>query len=265
MNFFKTEYGKFFSLTFLCSWGFWGLPYILGIGSNYLQILGGLGLLVPSLLGIILAYLQGDKIYWEDFLRRIVNFRQIKCEWYWVILFIIPFSTLIALVIHFLISGTVPKLTVLSNYLENPLRLIPQAAFSIIYGPLAEEIGWRGFALDHLQKQYSWFISSVILGLFWALWHIPTFFIKDTYQYELLNDSFIYVLDFIIAFVPASIIMGWIYNNNSRSIFSGILFHFSINFFGEVINIPNYIKPYRTLVQLLIVLVIFIFWRKKQR
>ena len=38
---------------------------------------------------------------------------------------------------------------------------------------LGEEIGWRGVALPSLQKKYSPLISSAILGLLWAAWHLP--------------------------------------------------------------------------------------------
>ncbi|OAA19687.1 hypothetical protein [Kosmotoga sp. DU53] len=78
-----------------------------------------------------------------------------------------------------------------------------------------------------------------------------------------MNDSFIYFIDFMVAFFPASVVMDWIYNNNGRSILSGVLFHFCMNFFGEVIDLPNHIKPYSTIVMMTVAIAILISWKSK--
>jgi membrane protease YdiL (CAAX protease family) len=49
-------------------------------------------------------------------------------------------------------------------------------AFGLFQGPLAEELGWRGFLLPRLLSKYSPLLASVILGLVWAAWHINMFF-----------------------------------------------------------------------------------------
>jgi membrane protease YdiL (CAAX protease family) len=37
--------------------------------------------------------------------------------------------------------------------------------------------------------------------------------------------------------IPQSILMTWLYNNNQRSTVTAILFHFMINFVGELFNL----------------------------
>ncbi len=48
--------------------------------------------------------------------------------------------------------------------------------YNIIYGGLSEEPGWRGFALPRLQAKFSPLVSSLILGVLWAVWHAPARF-----------------------------------------------------------------------------------------
>ncbi len=38
---------------------------------------------------------------------------------------------------------------------------------------VAEEPGWRGYALDHLSSMTSALVASLVIGLVWALWHVP--------------------------------------------------------------------------------------------
>src|SRR5262249_52349042 len=58
-----------------------------------------------------------------------------------------------------------------------PTYLIWFLIIAIIGGPLLEEAGWRGFALPRLQPRYGPLVGTLILGLLWALWHLPEFLV----------------------------------------------------------------------------------------
>jgi len=57
--------------------------------------------------------------------------------------------------------------------------------YIFIFTALGEEIGWRSFALPKLQKIFTPFATSLILGLIWAVWHLPLFWIANTIQNQL--------------------------------------------------------------------------------
>src|SRR5690554_6417831 len=154
--------------------------------NNITKVIFALGGIAPTSTGIIMAYLKRDKEYWQDFWHRILNFKQISGIWYLIIFTIIPVTSILAILINYLLTHTSPKFDTLSNFLSNPMQLISFALFMLIFGPIPEEIGWRGFALDHLEKHYNWSVSSIMLGFFWAFWHLPMFFIEGTYQYNLI-------------------------------------------------------------------------------
>lgn len=238
------------------------VPVLFGMNPLISKVFFAVGAIAPTSLGILFAFRQRDMDYWRGFWQRVMGFRQIGIAWYGLIVLIIPVSTVVALVLNYFPTGAFPELTTLKEFVADPFRLMLFALFTIFFGPLAEELGWRGFALDQLGKGYHWLESSLVIGFFWALWHLPLAFIRDTYQYNLLNHSWLFFVIFLVDFFPTSIIMGWIYRNNGRSILSGILFHFFQNFFGEVIGIPNDIKPYRTIVLLVVAAVIL--WHEQK-
>ena len=94
-------------------------------------------------------------------------------------------------------------------------------------GPLQEEFGWRGYALDKLQSKYTALTSSLLLGFIWAVWHMPLNFttgIGD--QYSLVIST---VIGSIVSLMLLSIFFTWIFNNTGKSILTAMLFHASMN------------------------------------
>jgi len=83
-------------------------------------------------------------------------------------------------------------------------------------GPgLFEEIGWRGFALPHLQRRYSALVSSLILGLVWSFWHFPNFFFFTPTKLAI----------FVPMGMVISVIYTWVYNSTGGSLFAVVVLH----------------------------------------
>lgn len=103
----------------------------------------------------------------------------------------------------------------------SPIVLLVPVFIGVLFqAGLAEEIGWRGFALPRLQGRHNALISSLILGVLWALWH-----------YHPLNWSLIgpvLPLHFA-AVVCMTVIVTWVYNNTSGSLLLAVLFHTASN------------------------------------
>lgn len=49
---------------------------------------------------------------------------------------------------------------------------------SLIRGPLGEEVGWRGYLQNELNKRFPLLKASLIVGVIWSLWHLPLWFIS---------------------------------------------------------------------------------------
>lgn len=254
----------FFALTFLWTWFFWILAAFLNVGMDSAAgvILLLLGVLGPMVTGITFTYLTQDKEGKRDYWKRIIDFRRISGKWYLIIFLFVPILTVLAAILDILSGGSGATLGELAtNFLSQPLSIIPSLLCASLI-PFIEELGWRGYALDRLQSKRNALVSSLILGIVWSLWHLPLFFIKDTYQYDLGVGSPAFWL-FIIGVVPLSFSFTWIYNNTHRSTLAVILFHAMVNFTGELIAITERADTYLIMLWFIAAVAIITIWGPK--
>jgi membrane protease YdiL (CAAX protease family) len=101
---------------------------------------------------------------------------------------------------------------------------------NVIHGGLSEEPGWRGFALPRLQARFSPLVSSLILGIFWAVWHAPARF--GGIEAKSLSDTLVEWV--LILFV--TIIFTWLFNRTKGSILATALLHAAMNTTGGFLN-----------------------------
>jgi membrane protease YdiL (CAAX protease family) len=101
--------------------------------------------------------------------------------------------------------------------------------------PFAEEIGWRGFALPRLQERYGVLKASLMLVLFWALWHFPMFIIVGVSASALLMA--------IPFFTAGSVVFSWIYNRTPAGLLLVLLAHLGAHLNNSHQALPGNIRP----------------------
>jgi len=144
-----------------------------------------------------------------------------------------------------------------------PAYLLIGVIMSLVLGPLAEEFGWRGFALDELQSKWSALVSSLVLGGFWWLWHFPEFFMVGITTGEIVSGVIPFIA-FTASVFAMSILYTWVYNNNGRSILSAILLHFMHNFIlNMLIPISNRADMFKTALLVLMAIGVVVVWGAK--
>jgi len=97
-----------------------------------------------------------------------------------------------------------------------------------------EEFAWRGFALPRLQARWNALTSSVILGVVWALFHIPLFFTMGGSSQA--SASF---PDFLISTIGLSILFTWLFNNTQGSVLLAYLLHGAVNSWTRIFPIDH--------------------------
>lgn len=205
------------------------------VAVNVLRVLAGIG---PAVVAIGLLLFRDSRKEREDYWQRLIGIRPVPPVWWGISLLTVPVLTGLAALIDQLLGGWGWQLEAAERFIKNPLSIIPFLLFILVFGPLPEELGWRGYALGKLQSRWSALYASIILGIVWVIWHLPLFFIQGTYQYGLGLGTRAYWI-FNLGLVITSVIYTWIYNNTGGSIPAVILFHFSQNFSGELVELSE--------------------------
>jgi len=222
----------FFVVTFAITWGFWIPAIVFDLAFD--NVLGLalllLGLLGPGLTGVVLMKLLYTERAQTDFWDRVTNLRRIGGRWYLAVFLYAPITFAIAAGIDIALGGTgyfvgewVPQLT------SNPAAFLPTLLFSTL-PPVLEELGWRGFALDQLQRTRTALVSGLLLGVVWAAWHLPLFLIEGTNQHDAVGFLTTEFWLFMIGVVALSVAFTWIHNGTGGSILASILLHSWTNF-----------------------------------
>jgi uncharacterized protein len=203
----------YFVLAYLLSWALWPLV-ILNPNSTPLVPFG------PLIAAVIVSLLAGGTRGLWALLRQLGRWR-VHPIWY-----------VIALLGPVVMAGLVAILAVAVGV---PMRRSGaytdwQAIGSffltaMILVGLGEEVGWRGFALPRLQRRFDALWAALVVGVLWALWHLPELISEPTGQRP--------PLQFLVWTLALSVIFTWLYNSTSGSLPIVIIFHTAIDTAGR--------------------------------
>lgn len=226
---------QYVAVTFVTSWAGWVTLAALGVEpfgmpGVLLFALGGIG---PAVGGVALTVREGQAAR-REYLDRLVNPSRISLRWWAVALGLTPVLVLVGgLLASVADIGTVSA-GPLRELLGTPIELVGFLGFTLVFGPLPEELGWRGYALDRLLATRGPLVASVALGSVWWVWHLPLFFVTGTFQAELGVGTLEFWL-FGYNLVANSVVYTLVHRNTARSTLAAVAFHFSVNVTGELL------------------------------
>ena len=225
----------FFVLTLLWTWICGFTPVIFDFtgtpAGTFLFYFGGGA---PSVVALFLVFFTYPKEKIKDYFHRCFSFKYMG--WKWPLISICVFSaiTVISLFIGVgLLKYDMPTMDFMHAIIDNPLMLLLVLLISLISGPLNEEFGWRGYALDKLLVRFGFLGASAILGFIWGIWHLPWYFTPGQAQYNLLQDSVFHAIMFIPSVMMLSSWVTFVYIKTKRSILAGALVHMFSNLIGS--------------------------------
>jgi uncharacterized protein len=232
----------YFAIAYILSWTIWFPLYGHVFGITGLPILpfhhgiGGLGPLVAAVLTTWIYYKTNG-------VKRLLK----QCFKIWPFIYLLialtsPFIlAFIASVVNYIVDTIPIKMSGLLTTKEFPnLNLATIFIYNLVFFGFGEEVGWRGFALPRLQEKYKALAASLILTVFWALWHWPLFFYRPGYTTMGLAG----ILGWVFSLFTGSVLLTWLFNSSRGSILICAFFHSTIDIaftadFANA-NITNY-------------------------
>ena len=228
---------RYVVVTFAFTWTCWWLAAAEERGLIALPVpLVLIGSLGPLVAAVYVTARDGGRAALRALLGRVTRWR-VPPIWYAVALLGPVVMYLAAMGLHVLAGGRPPDLPAL-------VRTLPAAAVATVYfvvvAGLGEEVGWRGHALPALQARHSALLSSTILGLLWALWHLPLFFTPSVGSYSVLPFPL-----YLAYMIPFTILVTWVFNSARGSVLITMILHGTINASGALLKaVPEYaVRP----------------------
>jgi membrane protease YdiL (CAAX protease family) len=181
-----------------------------------LSTLAGFG---PLVAGGVLSWRDGNVRSWAH---QALRWRT-GLEWWAVALLVAPILSLVGYGVYLAATGSSFGLA------SDPIVVVYLTLFFYILllrGGFGEEMGWRGYALPQLLEEYNTTIAALLIGVGWAAWHLPLFFIQGTRQ----SGSFAL---YLVGVIGLSIILSWLYTRSRGSVLLTTVFHAQWNVFDS--------------------------------
>ena len=210
----------FFLLVFILTWVVW-VPRASGAP---LGVLGQAWTWIPAIAALLAAALTGGRGALRELGSRLVRWR-VGWQWYVVVILGPAVFSLAVAGIYTLFGGSWAEAAP-PAILAGPLLLLPLfLAILTLTDGLGEELAWRGFALPRLLTRYNALVASVVLGVIWALWHLPLLWTEGNGMFHL--PVWLLLLDL----TAKSILFTWIFLHTRGSVLIAMLFHGATNLF----------------------------------
>jgi uncharacterized protein len=216
---------SYFVFAYAFTWGFIGI-FLIGLKvplNGLTNVFVIAGPTVASLVATALC-LGGPGVV--QLLKRLVLWR-VNIFWYVFALVLTPLLFVV---------GTMVLPGAIAAFAPVPAAAIAQAPLTFVLvwfigGPLLEEIGWRGFALPRLQRRLNPTVASLILGLLWAVWHFPLYFLP-AFAEQNGGLSFTSLALYTVSVLAMTFVFTWVFNRTRGSLLIAVLLHTAINTFS---------------------------------
>lgn len=181
----------------------------------------------PSLAGLAVVGLsrQGEGL--SGWAARCLNWR-VGLRWYVLAFTMPPAVMVLAIAVHVLLGGSLAEMPAAD---QSALVVVNFGLVLLIGGPLGEEFGWRGYAMPALAARLDWRAASLVIGLFWGLWHLPWFFTAGSAQ------SHMPIPVFMLNILAGSVMFGWLFERTQSSVLPALVLHTSLNAWAGILGI----------------------------
>ena len=207
-----------------------------------------LSVIAPICAALVLTYRKSGGIGVKKLLKRSFDYKRVKNKkWFWPTLLLMPL--LFSLVLG---ASSLLELELLTAPM--PLIAAPIALIMFFFAALFEEVGWMGYAFEPMSNRWGLFKSTMLLGVFWGLWHVPMLI------YAIPEPETIVAQ--VLTLIALRILIVWLYSNTGKSVFITILFHATYNVCMVVIPV-NFVVT--AIIMSISAALVLYFWSRNQK
>ena len=135
-----------------------------------------------------------------------------------------PLLVFLAVLVVLAVAGTdLPAGNNFADFsgISSGLGLLVVWSLILLVNGFGEETGWRGYALAQLQRRWSPVAAAFLVAAGWAVWHIPQFFLLQSYE----DFSIPMIPVFLVGLAGGSVVLTWLYNRSGSCILAVAVWH----------------------------------------
>jgi uncharacterized protein len=159
-----------------------------------------------------------------------------------------------------------------SNWVSVFIYLFLVCVFGLVgslASALGEEIGWRGFLVPELARNFSFTTTALISGVVWSLWHYPLLIWGD---YNGGTATWYSLTCFTVMVIGISFVFAWM-RLKSGSLWTGAMLHASHNLFVQAIFTPLtrntgktawFVDEFGAMLPLVVIVFAIYYWKRRR-
>ncbi|HEX6300469.1 MAG TPA: CPBP family intramembrane glutamic endopeptidase [Acidimicrobiia bacterium] len=166
---------------------------------------------LPVIAALILTSRQHGRAGVKALLARSFDFHRMRHPgWYIPAVMLKPAIVVVAYILLRLQGWPVPL------YDFSFVTLLGMVALFFAWA-LGEELAWSGYVIDPMQHRLDALRGGVLLGVVWAVWHLPTL-IQG-------GRTAAWIAWWALGTIATRVILVWLYNNTGKSVFAASIYH----------------------------------------
>lgn len=213
----------FFVATILWTWTAGLIFILLGVNDSAvgeISFLFSAGV-APSAVGLFMVFRTYTREARRDYFNRFIP----TWRGSWFVLVYAVLLLTVATWVLVMVFGESPDFTTVKGFVSNPLTILLFLFGLYMWGPVNEEFGWRGYALDKLMIKHGFVRGSLMLGFVWGLWHLPWIFFPGQWQAQAFQVSPWWFVVYVVQCMIFSVVISIAYILSKRSYFVAATVH----------------------------------------
>ena len=219
---------SFILLNYAISWSFLYPCYQMILNAEEgsfppLALIGLIGAYGPSIAAIIVEQICNGKAGVRTLLKKLL-IGKVSVVWYlFLLLPIIIYAMALLLSVFFGFEAAT------FDFKEAATMALPYIALALPFGPMGEELGWRGYMLPKLLEKYNLVISSLIIGVAWTVWHLASFSFPGAAIPSIFEVNAKTLFWYLLTITSSSFLFSYLWVQSRGSVLLAILLHATFN------------------------------------